>query len=233
MVGLHERDQRVQRVLDRLAVRGPDLAWRRATRRRATAPARACRRRPSRRRPCSSRPCAAAAPTACGSTRGRSPPSPGRGCGFASSRRWKADRMYWSGIGGVAELRARVADVAAVVDLVVVVERRSLRPVLLVRRHVGDRPPARALERVAEGEAVARDELVVALLVVDPQPGLQGGVGQPADAAERRRGEEARCGRRTRPRAAAWSRRRARRRPAARTPSPGPRPARSSRRTRR
>ena len=89
-----------------------------------------------------------------------------------------------------AEARAAVADVAAVVDLVVVVEGRALRPRPLVRRHGGDRPPPGALERPGEGEAVVLDELVVAPLGVDPDPRLQGGVRQPAEAAEGRRGEE-------------------------------------------
>ena len=89
-----------------------------------------------------------------------------------------------------AEVRAAVAEVAAVVDLVVAVEGRSLRPRPVVRRHDADRAPARALERPGEGEAVVLDELVVAPLAVDPDPGLQGGVRQPAEPAERRRGEE-------------------------------------------
>src|SRR5256885_2377348 len=42
---------------------------------------------------------------------------------------------------------------------------------------------------------VALDDVVVAQLVVDPQPGLQGGVGQPADAAEGGRPEVAAPGR--------------------------------------
>ena len=115
----------------------------------------------------------------------------GRRSGFASSRRCRAERTYWSGIGGVRELRAAIPDVAPVVDLVVVVERRPLRPVPVVRRHVVDGPPPGPLERLAEREAVARDELVVAPLAVDPDPRLQRGVRQPADAAERRRGEAA------------------------------------------
>ena len=41
-----------------------------------------------------------------------------------------------------------------------------------------------------EGEAVALDELVVAPLGADPDPRLQGGVRQPAEPAEGRRGEE-------------------------------------------
>ena len=91
---------------------------------------------------------------------------------------------------GQAEARAAVADVAAVVDLVVVVEARALRPRPLVRRVLDDRPPPGALERPAEGEAVALDELVVAPLGADPDPRLQGGVRQPAEPAEGRRGEE-------------------------------------------
>ena len=95
---------------------------------------------------------------------------------------------------GVRELRAAIADVAPVVELVVVVERRPLRPGPVVRRHVADGPPAGALERPAEREAVALDELVVAQLVVDPDARLQGRVRQPAEAAERRRGEEGAAG---------------------------------------
>ena len=94
------------------------------------------------------------------------------------------------GHGGVREPRAAIADVTPVVDLVVVVERRPLRPVPVVRRHVIDGPPPGPLERLAECEAVGLDELVVAPLAVDPDPRLQGGVRQPAGAAERRRGEE-------------------------------------------
>ena len=89
-----------------------------------------------------------------------------------------------------AEVRAAVAEVAAVVDLVVAVEGRALRPRPPVRRHRGDRPPPGALERPREREAVVLDELVVAPLAVDPDPRLQGGVRQPAEAAEGRRGEE-------------------------------------------
>src|SRR5204863_7704783 len=59
-----------------------------------------------------------------------------------------------------AEARAAVADVATVVELVVVVEPRALRPRPVVRRLGGDRPPPGALERRAEREAVALDELV-------------------------------------------------------------------------
>src|SRR3712207_7752076 len=42
----------------------------------------------------------------------------------------------------------------------------------------------------SQREAVALEQLVVALLAVDPQAGVQRGVGQPADAAERRGREE-------------------------------------------
>ena len=97
-----------------------------------------------------------------------------------------------------AEARAAVAEVATVVDLVVAVEGRALRPRPPVRRDSGDRPPPRALERRGEREAIVLDELVVPALAVDPHPRLQGGVRQPAEAAEGRRGEEARCARRSR-----------------------------------
>ncbi len=95
------------------------------------------------------------------------------------------------GHGGVAEARAAVSDVAPVVDLVVVVEGRPRRPCAVVRRHVIDGSPPGPSERLAEREAVGLDELVVAPLAVDPDARLHGGVRQPADAAERRRGEEA------------------------------------------
>ena len=91
---------------------------------------------------------------------------------------------------GVREPRAAIADVTPVVDLVVAVERRPLRPLPVVRRHVIDGPPPGPLERPAECEAVGLDELVVAPLAVDPETRLHGGVRQPAGAAERRRGEE-------------------------------------------
>ncbi len=94
------------------------------------------------------------------------------------------------GHGGVRVPRAAIPDVTPVVELVVVVERRSFRPRPVVRRHVTDGSPPGPLERLAEREAIARDELVVAQLVVDPDTRLQGRVRQPADAAERRRGEE-------------------------------------------
>src|SRR5829696_4786404 len=94
------------------------------------------------------------------------------------------------GHGGQSEARAAVAEVAAVVDLVVVVEGRALWPRPAVPRHRADRPPPRALERPGEGEAVVLDELVVPPLAVDQDPGLQGGMREPAEAAEGRRGEE-------------------------------------------
>ena len=134
---------------------------------------------------------------------------------------------------GVGEPGAVITDVAPVVDLVVVVERRPLRPVPVVRRHVVDGPPPGPLERLAEREAVGLDELVVAPLAVDPDPRMQGGVRQPAGAAERRRGEEGAPGgeagglQSLRPLVERgidlWRERR----------NPGPRPCRSSRRTRR
>src|SRR3954449_7528294 len=95
---------------------------------------------------------------------------------------------------GQAEARAAVADVPAVVDLVVVVEARALRPRPLVGRHGGDRSPPRALEGLGQREAVAPDELVVAPLGADPDPRLQGGVRQPAEPAEGRRAQEGAAG---------------------------------------
>ncbi len=94
------------------------------------------------------------------------------------------------------------------------------------------RQPARwkAPVRVRRSLAI---EVAVALLVVDPQAGQQRGVGQPADPARRRRGEEAAPGREPGRVRACGSRRRAPRRPAARTADPRPRRARSSRRRRR
>ena len=87
-----------------------------------------------------------------------------------------------------------VSDVQPVVDLVVVVERRPLRPVAVVRRHVGDGPPPGPFEGDAERQAIARHELVVAAGGVDPEPRLHRGVRQPADAAERRRGQPTAAG---------------------------------------
>ena len=81
---------------------------------------------------------------------------------LASSRSLQGLQGVLVGHRGQAEARAAVADVAAVVDLVVAVEALALRPRALVRRVLGDRPPAGAPERLAEGEAVALDELVVA-----------------------------------------------------------------------
>ena len=109
---------------------------------------------------------------------------------LASSRRCRASERVLVGHRRQAEARAAVAEVAAVVDLVVAVEARALRPRPVVRRHGADRPPAGALERPGEREAVVLDELVVAPLAVDPDPRLQRGVRQPAEAAEGRRGEE-------------------------------------------
>ena len=89
-----------------------------------------------------------------------------------------------------AEVRAAVAEVAAVVDLVVVVEGRALRPRPAVPRHGPDRPPPGALERPREGDAVLLHDLVVPPLAVDRDPRLQRGMREPAQAAEGRRGEE-------------------------------------------
>ena len=94
------------------------------------------------------------------------------------------------GHGGDAEARAAVAEVAAVVNPVVVVEGRALWPRSAVPRHGADRPPSGALERPGEGEAVVVDELVVTSLAVDPDPRLHGGMRKPAEATEGGRGEE-------------------------------------------
>ena len=96
-----------------------------------------------------------------------------------------------------AELRALVPDVVPVVVLVEAVEGPSLGPGIPVRRHVDDRPPPGPRERRGQREPVAREQLVVALLAVDPQPGVERRVGQPADPAERRRGQERAAVRRT------------------------------------
>ena len=86
--------------------------------------------------------------------------------------------------------RAVVADVPPVVDLVIVVERRSLPATCRLFDGTNvDRPPAGPLERLAEREAIARDQLVVAPLAVDPDARLHGGVREPAEAAKGRRGE--------------------------------------------
>ena len=144
---LHEGDQGAQRVLDRLPVRGPYLRRVAPARRRGDWP---CAGMPSKTEP---------SPTSLQSTmRGsgvhgvwletRSISAiTGRVVGLGQLEAVEArTSVYWSGIGGVAERRAGVADVPGVVDLVVVVERRALRPVLGVRRDVGDGPPAGALE---------------------------------------------------------------------------------------
>ena len=116
--------------------------------------------------------------------------------------------------------------------VVEVVERRPLRPGAVVRRHVADRSPPGPFERVAECQAVALDELVVAQLIVDPGARLHGGMRKPAEPAERRRGEETAARGETgglqslgvpvESRDDPWRERR----------SPGSRPCRSSRRTR-
>ncbi len=188
-VALHERDDRAQRVLDRMAVggasalgvaeeRGPrGLLRREAVEDRAVADV-----------------------------------VPGDEPGDARPRRVARDEVdlgeeRWAvalgelkavqgqedvlvGHRGHPEARAAVADVAAVVELVVVVEGRAFRPGPLVRRIDTDRTPPCTLERHAEGEAVAPDELVVAPLRADPNARLQGGVRQPAEPAESRRREE-------------------------------------------
>src|SRR6185312_12820927 len=51
--------------------------------------------------------------------------------------------------------------------------------------------PARATERIGEGESVEGYEVVVPRLVVHPQTRLQGDVSQPAEAPKCRRGEKA------------------------------------------
>src|SRR4029079_12285333 len=91
---------------------------------------------------------------------------------------------------GQAEAGAVVAEAAAIVDRVIVVVAEALRPTAVIRRHHADGPPAGALEGRGEREAVVRDELVVRPLAVDPDPRLEGGMRQPAEAAERRRGQE-------------------------------------------
>ena len=90
---------------------------------------------------------------------------------------------------GVAEGRAVVAHVAPVVKLVVVVELRAGRPGDVVLGAVAHGAPAGLVEGVAEGEPAAGDQLGIPLLGVDPQPRLQGGVGELADPAEARGGE--------------------------------------------
>ena len=99
----------------------------------------------------------------------------------------------------IAEHRSVVADVAPVVQLVVVVERGARDPRFVVGRDVADRAPARLLERIAQRVAVAGHQLVVALLVVHPETGLQRRVREPADAAERGGREERTARLRSRP----------------------------------
>ena len=118
----------------------------------------------------------------------------GRRWGLASSRCWMACRTYWSGIGGQAEGGAFVADVAAVVDVVVVVVAGAFFPVAFVGGVFADGAPAGAFEGGGEGEAVAFGELVVAALGADPDPGLGGDVRQPAEPAEGGGGQEAAAG---------------------------------------
>src|SRR5215470_16137003 len=62
-------------------------------------------------------------------------------------------------------------------------------PVVGILREVADGAPAGLVEGVAEGEPAAADQLGIPLNGVYPQPGLQGGVGEPADTAEGRGGE--------------------------------------------
>ena len=95
------------------------------------------------------------------------------------------------GHGCVRVRRAVVADVVAVVDLVVVVEGLAARPGVVVRRHVVDDPPAGPFEGEAEREPVAGHQLVVATREVDPGTRLHRRVGQPADPAEGGRGQPA------------------------------------------
>ena len=131
-----------------------------------------------------------------------------------------------------AEARAAVAEVAAVVDLVVVVEGRALRPCPAVSRHGADRPPPGALERPGERDAVLPCDLVVSPLAVDRDPRLQGGMREPAQAAEGGRCEEgAARGEAGRPQLCGAPLEHGVD-PGRERTSPGPRPSRSSRRTR-
>ncbi len=125
-----------------------------------------------------------------------------------------------------------IADLIAVVDLVVVVERLPLWPRAVVRWIVVDGPPPGLLERLGEREALGRYQLVVAVLVVDPEPRLQAGVRQPADAAVRRRGEEAAAGGEAGAGQPLVPLRPAQHRPRARTNGPAPPAGRRPRRTR-
>ena len=90
---------------------------------------------------------------------------------------------------GVAEGRAVVADVVPVVELVEVVEPRAGRPDGVVLGAVAHGAPAGLVEGVAEGEPAAGDQLGIPQFGVDPQPRLQGGVGELADPAEARGGD--------------------------------------------
>ena len=81
------------------------------------------------------------------------------------------------GHGGVAEARARVTDISLVVDRVVVVERGALRPVLGVRGDGSDGTPTRSVESRGQRKTVSLEKLVIALLTVDPQAGLERAVG--------------------------------------------------------
>src|SRR5436190_1696073 len=82
---------------------------------------------------------------------------------------------------GVAESGTCIADIGGPVHLVEAVEVLSLGPRWIAGRDVDDGAPAGSLERLAEREPIARGKLVVALLTVDPQSGLQRGVREPAD----------------------------------------------------
>ena len=230
---LHERDEGAERVLDRLTVSRSHRCSSRATDAPGDLP---CAGMPSKIEPSptafQSTSCGSGAHGVCDDTRSISAIT-GAWFGLASSQPLERRQHVLVGHRGVAELRPGVADVVLVVELVVVIEGRSLGPAVVVRRDVADRAPARSLERIAEREPVAGDELVVALLVVDPEPGLQGGVREPADAAERRRGQERATGGKPAAARLLRCRRSARRRPGARRSSPGRPPGRSSRRTRR
>ena len=99
--------------------------------------------RPSRRRPGSSRPVEGGAPTGAWlEMRSISAMTGGRPALRELEALRTPSRAYWSGIGGEAELRAGVAEVARVVDPVEVVEARP-RASPVVRGHDGHRAPAR------------------------------------------------------------------------------------------
>src|SRR5215469_1894490 len=83
----------------------------------------------------------------------------------------------------------------AVVDLAEMVEGCAGWPDGVVFGAVADGAPAGLVEGVAEGEPAAGDQLVIPQVGVDPQPRLQGGVGELADPAEARGGDPgAACG---------------------------------------